>query len=53
MGAQLPPQKLCPVCGVAMVAESSDLSLGYDVFVRHNCSTKFLVHHPTDSEDED
>ena len=37
-----------------MVFEPGDPSLGYDVFVCHNCGTKFLVHHPTpDSEDED
>lgn len=29
-------------------------SLGYEVFVCHNCRTEYLVHHPTpDSEDYD
>ena len=53
-GAQLPPPRLCPVCRVAIVPEREDLSLGYDVLVCPECSTKFLVHHPTpDSKDED
>jgi hypothetical protein len=37
-----------------MQFEPDDPSLGYDIFVCNNCSTKVLVHQPIpDSDDED